>query len=211
MTWSAWVIVVAVGVVGGACSKKKDEAPAATAAPADPAATSKSFEDPTRFKAPPRGPEVSPNEVTIEVSGGLTATLTGRGGDCSLRDGGPDPGSSWSVRSEEINKDDQTFEFVVRVNKEAFEKPTFILNVRGAGRRSYMGGRKRGPNDKVELARDATSAVFDVTLSNIEKASDTVRVKGSIRCPKPMLTKCGPTGGCTTARAGSPVFDKPSQ
>jgi hypothetical protein len=180
-------------ILTGACSKSREEAPRAPASPQEafpPGSTAPGSVTALAAKetaaSPPLEARASANEVALTIEGAITAKLEGRAGSCSLRKSGAIPGATFQVRSEELGVT-PAFNLTVIAEANAFQDPTIALNVTAPERAHYVRNRaKKNSAERIMLAEDATSADLDVTLQGVATPG-TVRLKGSIRCAKPLV------------------------
>lgn len=157
-----------------ACDAKDPagDKPAPAPAPA-PAA------DPPAPAAPKAAPASSPNEVDLVLEGGLEATLKGKGGLCAKG-----LGANFEVRSEEFGVSPSFKLNILVTSEDEWQNPSIVLNATEP--RGNWGRDRNTPpaGEKLDLARDHTHAIIDTTLRPVV-GGEPVKVRGSIRCPKP--------------------------
>lgn len=153
----------------------KDPAPAAE----EPApAPTPAAEPPAPAAAKPTPPS-SPNEVDLVLEGGLTATLKGKGGLCAKG-----LGANFEVRSEEFGVTPSFKLNILVTSEDEWQNPSIILNATEP-RGNWARDRRTAPaGEKLDLAREHTHAIIDTTLRPVV-SGEPVKVRGSIRCPKP--------------------------
>lgn len=171
------VITLLAAVASAACDSK-EAAPATPVQAPQPAQAPAEGAGEKTAPAPKARPAESPNEVDLTLSGGVTATLKGKGGSCSKG-----LGANFEVRSDELGVTPSFALNILVTSEDEWDNPAITLNV-SEPRGSWARDRRTPPaGESLELARDHTGATVDTTLRPIA-GGEPVKVKGSIRCPK---------------------------
>lgn len=188
VTFRSLVVLALTGTVACGGSNAQPASDAGEAAPSnlDRTADRRDIEQQAQpADGTPRQAAAS-NEVDLTFEGAFSARLSGSSATCSLRRSGPIPGATWQVRSDTVG-DTPAFQLTIIAEAASFDDPSVVVNVTGAERASYTRRPGRSPAG-LTLSEDATSATIDLQLTRVAAAGPPLHVKGTIRCPAPLVS-----------------------